>query len=264
MTIEASRGCSFRCIFCISKCFGKWKGRSPENICDEIESLATKYPSEGIIFTDLLFTGQKEWVISLCQEIIRRNLKIKWSANGRVNVVDEEVLDWMAKAGCILISYGGEAIRDGILSGLNKDQSAADIERAIQLSFERGIISLIHILVGLPGQDEKMLFEDIRVLEEWICKYKAFIGGFYPLMIFPGTELFLREKRYRHHNWLDEVSPGFIFPNIPIYQNGLIPYGRILELCDKLDRRCRKILRKTTNIINKEIRPKKMEVSRIG
>jgi radical SAM superfamily enzyme YgiQ (UPF0313 family) len=256
--LSASRGCAYRCRFCISAAFAKWQGRRPDLVCGEIEWLMSNHPRPGLLFYDLLFTVSPEWVRALCGEMARRGLnKLKWYAMGRLTVVDAPTLEAMRAAGCVLLSYGVESLDDSALSAIDKDQTYEQIERGIRLTHEAGITPMAHFIVGLPGQTESDLFKELEIVERWIRDYHFYPGDFYPTMVFPGTPLFRSLPQWRGHNWLDTVSPGFIFPNVPIYTD-LIPPERALALSDELNERCRKLLAETSNIYNIKVRPRGM------
>ncbi|MFA6450948.1 MAG: radical SAM protein [bacterium] len=253
-TLAASRGCAYNCNFCVSASFERWQGRSPGLVCDEIELLLMDYPQPGLLFYDLLFTVSPEWVRALCEEMVRRGLdKLKWYAMGRLTVVDAPTLEAMRRAGCALISYGVESLDDAALSAIGKDQTYEQIERGIRLTYEAGITPMAHFIVGLPGQTEDDLFKELETVERWIKDYHFYPGDFYPTMVFPGTPLFKSLPQWQNHNWLNTVSPGFIFPNVPLYTD-LIPPERALELSDILNERCRNLLAGTSNIYNTQVR----------
>jgi len=120
----SSRGCPANCTFCGSPRFWGRKVRfhSPEYFVEQMEHLYQK----GITFfyiSDDTFTMRKDRVIQICKKIIEKEMKITWFAIARVNHVDEEVLYWMRKAGCIQISYGVESGSEKIRKVLNKNIS---------------------------------------------------------------------------------------------------------------------------------------------
>ncbi|MEW5947281.1 MAG: radical SAM protein [bacterium] len=252
--ISASRGCVYRCRFCISRAFQRWEGNSPSRVCDEIESLNERHPQPGLLFYDLLFTVDRRWVKAVCDEMVRRGLnRLKWYAMGRLTVVDPATLAAMKRAGCVMISYGVESLDDAFLEAVRKDQTFEQIERGVRATHDAGITPMAHFIVGLPGQTEDDLLAQMDVIERWITEYRFYPGDFYPVMIFPGTELFFSLPRWRGHNWLDTVSPGFVFPNVPLYSDR-IPVERALELSDELNRRSRELLSAASSIYNVRVR----------
>ena len=152
-----------------------------------------------------------------------------------------------------MISYGLEALDDQLLYAIQKRQTFKQTERAIRLTYESGITPMAHFMVGLPGQTEEMLWEEMKIIEEWILRYNLYAGDFYPMLVFPGTPLYQACPQFHNHNWLDDVSPKFVFKNVPVYFDK-IPPERLLELSDELNARCRELLAATSNIYNRQVR----------
>ena len=75
-----SRGCPYNCIFCsIHIVMGrKWRGRSPENVVDEIEQVVHTYHIKQIDFLDDNMTLNKKRMENICDLIVKRGLDIEW------------------------------------------------------------------------------------------------------------------------------------------------------------------------------------------
>jgi radical SAM superfamily enzyme YgiQ (UPF0313 family) len=95
--IFSSRGCPFKCIFCCRIMGEKLRVRSPENVVDEIEYAVWKYNPKLIDFADDQFTFPKDRAMKICDLIIKRGLKIKWTCLSRVTGVDRELFYEMKK-----------------------------------------------------------------------------------------------------------------------------------------------------------------------
>jgi radical SAM superfamily enzyme YgiQ (UPF0313 family) len=116
----ATRGCPFSCVFCSRSFMSKRvRYRSPENLVAE---LAAHYDDFGghYEFMDESFTLSRRRVIANCQAILGWGKKIRWSAGSlRLDQVDEEVLEYMTRAGCrtffVGIESGDERVRRKIV-----------------------------------------------------------------------------------------------------------------------------------------------------
>ena len=77
-----SRGCPFACTFCSAPTFyqKRYKGRSPENVVDEMELLVNQYGAEVILVEDENLTVEKKRLEAIMDEMIRRKIKVKWMA----------------------------------------------------------------------------------------------------------------------------------------------------------------------------------------
>jgi anaerobic magnesium-protoporphyrin IX monomethyl ester cyclase len=149
--VSSSRGCTWKCTFCGSPRFwGKRiRWRSPEHFVREVEVLYKK-GVRFFYFSDDTFTVSKERVIEICKRIIQKDLKITWFAISRVNYVNEEVLLWMRKAGCLQISYGIESGSEKIRQALNKQIKTGHVKKAFALTTKYGILARAYFIYGSP------------------------------------------------------------------------------------------------------------------
>ncbi len=206
MHISSSRGCPWNCVFCGSPMFWKrrLRFRSPRNFVDEIELLYKK-GVRFFYFSDDNLTINKDRILEICRQIIERRLDISWYAISRVNYVDEEILYWMRRAGCIQISYGVESGSERIRRILNKPLKEKDIESAFYLTRKYGILPRAYFIYGCPGENWNTINETIRLIH----KIKPLSCLFYILDIFPGTLLYEKIKRSVGINediWLNQIE----------------------------------------------------------
>ncbi|MGB9715388.1 MAG: radical SAM protein [Thermodesulfovibrionales bacterium] len=213
--ISSSRGCPSNCTFCGSPQFWGRKVRfhSPDYFVEQLERLYKR----GINFfyvSDDTFTMRKDRVIEICKKIIEKNLNITWFSISRVNFIDEEMLYWMRKAGCIQISYGVESGSEKIRKVLNKNISRDDIKKAFELTSKYGILARAYFIYGSPGESNKTIQETIDLIHE----IKPLSVIFYILDIFPGTALYEDFKRRTKLNddiWLKRIEDIMYFETDP-------------------------------------------------
>jgi len=230
--VSSSRGCAWKCTFCGSPRFwGKGiRFRSPRHFVEELEMLFRK----GVTFfyvSDDAFTIDKERVIEICRRILERKLGITWYAISRVNCVDEEMLVWMRKAGCIQISYGIESGSETIRKRLKKQISRDQIKRAFDLTTRCGILSRAYFIYGSPGETWETVQETIDLTME----IKPLSAIFYILDIFPGTELYADLKKHSGITddiWLKKMEGIMHFETDPSLSDDLIlAFGNKLRTC---------------------------------
>jgi len=192
--IMASRGCPYNCIYCSSAVFWerRWRSRTAGNVLDEIEWLYNDYRVRSIIFFDDLFFMDNNRAIEICKGIIDRKLELSWVAEGRVNLVNQELLEWMKKAGCYRIDYGVESGSPNILKNIDKKTTIEQIREAFKLTHEVGIKPDAYLMVGNPGENEKTINETIQLMKE-IKPYYTNSGSV--VWILPNTELYGRSKK---------------------------------------------------------------------
>jgi anaerobic magnesium-protoporphyrin IX monomethyl ester cyclase len=220
--LSSSRGCPANCTFCGSPQFWGRKVRfhSPEYFVEQLEQLYRR----GITFfyiSDDTFTMKKDRVIEICKKINEKDLKITWFSISRVNFVDEEMLYWMRRAGCIQISYGVESGSEKIRNMLNKNIRTDDIKRAFALTTKYGILSRAYFIYGSPGESHETIQETIDLIHE----IKPLSTIFYILDIFPGTALYEDFKRRTKLNddvWLNRIEDTMYFESDSRLSKGMI------------------------------------------
>jgi radical SAM superfamily enzyme YgiQ (UPF0313 family) len=188
INMTTSRGCPFKCIFCVGRKMvgAKVRYRNTKLVVDEMEQLS-KLGFLQINIADDLFTANKEHCIEICDEIINRNLKIKWSSFARVDTVSPEVLSRMKEAGCTAISFGIETGNAEILKTIRKGITLEQIREAVKMCNDSGIQPCGSFILGLPGETPETLQETIAFgasLKEMNLAY-----GFHLLAPFPGTRV---------------------------------------------------------------------------
>lgn len=159
MLIDPGRGCPFNCIFCLVPVTTNGvRYRKAEDFVDELERDFKEYNIKNFLFWIETATLNRKYMISICDEIIKRNLKIKWMAPSRVDTVDQELLNKMKEAGCWMISYGVESLNQRILDLSKKGTTVEQIKKSIIIAHKASLRVMAHVIIGLPG-DSKEFFE---------------------------------------------------------------------------------------------------------
>lgn len=169
--VFTSRGCPYRCKFCVAHTlFGRGiRQRSVNNVVDEIELLKNKYKIDGIFIYDESFTVNRERVIAICKEIIKRKLNIVWGCQTRVNLINEDILPWMRKAGCLQVDFGIESGNQRVLNYIQKDQSVTQIKKAVKLCQKYELRVFANFMCNLPTETEKELNDSVKLAKELNC-----------------------------------------------------------------------------------------------
>lgn len=180
--IIAGRGCPYRCIFC-SKTFPGLRLRRVESIMAEARWLVEAYGVNHLQFNDELVIIDKPRTLQLCAEI--KKLGVQWSCQGRINLVDEDILRAMKDSGCEDIGYGVESVSQPILDGMKKQVKAADIVPVIELTRRIGLVPVIQYMYGFPGESDETIENTFRFFKRLDL---PFIGS--STTPLPGSELY--------------------------------------------------------------------------
>jgi anaerobic magnesium-protoporphyrin IX monomethyl ester cyclase len=166
-TVVTSRGCPFNCVFCsIHTVMGrKWRGRSPENVVDELEQLVDTYHIEQLDFSDENMTLDRKRMEGICDLIVKRGLDIKWfTPNGvRADTLDEKLLTKMKKSGCEKIRVAPESgVQRVVNQVIKKSLDLKTVERAVVLCKKVGIRVGCFFVIGLIGETKEEIKQTIK------------------------------------------------------------------------------------------------------
>jgi radical SAM superfamily enzyme YgiQ (UPF0313 family) len=188
-TMQTSRGCPGHCIFCTVPAFygNKYRMRSPDKVLEELKSIMALGYRE-IFFRDETFTACRKRNIEICEGMIKKNMNLKWIANGRVDMIDKEAMTIMKQAGCHMIKFGVESGSDEILRNYKKEINTEQTLKAFAMAREAGLDTHAHIVFGGPGETVETIKQTIAFAK----KLRASTASFGILTPYPGAELFDR------------------------------------------------------------------------
>lgn len=175
-----SRGCSFRCSFCVPNAISFARemegfnvaGRkppvakaSPERIAREFRWLKDRgYRSVHI--ADDQFLWAKKRTLELCR--LLEPIGMEWGMLSRADfLTDEEVVSALARAGCVSIDMGVESLKQEVLDRIHKDLDVADVYTAVRLLRKHGISPKLNIMFGTtPDETPEDVYWTIAELKK--------------------------------------------------------------------------------------------------
>jgi len=205
--VETSRGCPFACDFCVvSLCHGvEFREKKPKNVVDEIEHLKKTFGVQYFnLFGDTV-TLNKKFVDSFCDEVIKRNLDIRWLTNTRADTLcDLDLVRKMKASGCWMLSIGIESCSEEIRRDMHKKLETDKIIQAIELLKKVGILSFGFFIYGYPGETEQGMYDTTRFAMTLPLDY----ANFYPAVPYPGTDFYnkCKEKGYLNCDSWDKME----------------------------------------------------------
>ena len=115
-----------------------------------------KYGIKELFIGDDELNTNPKWLLSICNEIIKRKVKIAWKGQMRVNefLTPKKLFPALYKAGCWHIAWGIESGVDQVLVGINKKITVNQIKRALTLSKKFGIKNMGLFMVGNIWKDK--------------------------------------------------------------------------------------------------------------
>ncbi|MFH1997539.1 MAG: radical SAM protein, partial [Patescibacteria group bacterium] len=237
-----SRGCPFNCSFCALRAISERtvRYRSPKNVVDEIEYMVNKFPkmTQLWIHDDSFFLDNQR-VIEICDDIIRRKIKMRFLCSGRAKPLSKEMVDKLENANFKKVLLGLESGNEKILQSCHKAISQEDVLNAFRLFSGSSIGIYAFLIIGLPGETLETIMETINFVKKLQrIKYIYYRNTSIPILsIYPGTEVYeiARAKNLINDDfWLsDKPVPLFAVEH---NQEHLIKFKEIMLNHISLDR----------------------------
>lgn len=181
--VLSSRGCPFRCSFCINSILNdnkflrglhgevigerkaaKQRFRSPQNLVAELTFLRDTYGITDFHFADEEFVTNRERVFEVCSAI--EPLGITWSTSGRADWASEDKLTAMRAAGCRYVLLGVETGSQKMMDMMHKSGRKEKMADGIRSARASGMHFIANFMVGHPGETQETIAETIEFCRE--------------------------------------------------------------------------------------------------
>ena len=216
--VVTSRGCPAGCRFCIKHVsYGNSiRFRSPENVLAEIDLLVGLGVRAVNMYADL-FTVNRDHVMGICNGIVVRGLRLRWTCNSRVDFVDKEMLEAMARAGCFMIAWGIESGDQKMLQRMRKGTTTDQVTRALTWSRQAGIKNWGYFIIGLPGETE----QSIRRTIDFAKRLPLDLALFHIAAPHPGTPFY---SEVIENSWF---RPGTRWEEVDMDRSTVLDYPHL-------------------------------------
>ncbi len=189
-SMVTSRGCPEECTFCLDPTIWERRVRfhSPEYVRAVVDYCMTNFHTTGVprfYFGDATFTLKKARLWRLLE--LLEGTGWEFNVQTRADMLDEETLRRMYKAGFRTVALGAESFDDQVLSQVVlKRQTSEQVIRAALQAREAGITPVLTFIAGLPGEGKESHLRTVRILREHGLEEATF----FPLVVFRGTPLY--------------------------------------------------------------------------
>jgi magnesium-protoporphyrin IX monomethyl ester (oxidative) cyclase len=188
--VTASRGCPIGCTMCP---YMMLEGRplrvsAADRVVDELEYLQKNWGIWKIRFRDPNFGFNRKFVREICEKIIDRGIKIAATAEVSLEVVDDDLIALMAKAGITTITTGIESNDEECLDSIGQKIAInGKLQQKIELADSLGIHVFGTYVVGAPEESWDTVEKTIKFAKNLKCE-----SAFTVMTPFPGTPLYFR------------------------------------------------------------------------
>ncbi|KPA10930.1 Fe-S oxidoreductase [Candidatus Magnetomorum sp. HK-1] len=187
LPVLTTRGCPYKCNFCMRVLGDKVRFRSPGQVIKELKNLVENFGVKRIYFQDETFTINKKRLKKILHMMIDEKLndKIEWWIQTRVDSVDMEILTLMKKAGCVEIGFGIESGNELVLKNSGKNITKQQATHAVKAAKQVGLKVFTYFIFGHPNETIFQIKDTIRFAAQ-LNAYSAIFGMMVP---YPGTKI---------------------------------------------------------------------------
>jgi radical SAM superfamily enzyme YgiQ (UPF0313 family) len=166
--INSSRGCPYKCSFCLNSKDGipYTKSRS-SRIIKEMIRLKNEYNVDGISFNDENFILNKKRIKEISEAAIKLNLNLRMRGSGTVGLFlkfDDEHLDLFKRAGFYHFAFGVESGSNKILKSINKGVTTDQIHQVVDSMVRHRFQATYNFIAGFPNETIEDYKETLRTI----------------------------------------------------------------------------------------------------
>ncbi|MCU0661307.1 MAG: radical SAM protein [Myxococcota bacterium] len=185
--VQTKRGCPMGCVYCTYPLLEGQRMRlaEPGAVVDELEALS-RAGIRHFFFVDAVFNQPEHHAMAVCEEIIRRDLSISFSAYFVPKLEDPRFPELLRRAGCDAVEFGTDSLSDKVLDAMAKGFTVDEALRAARAIAEQGLLQCHNLILGGPGETPATMDESIRRMDELHPKAVFLTLG---LRVYPGTRL---------------------------------------------------------------------------
>ena len=168
--VQSKRGCALHCVHCSDTYLlgNAVRRRSVIDVVDEMQVLKEEHGVDQMFFCDQIFNIPVGHAIDICREIVDRRLEVRWSAwfNEKANTLPDELIIWLKRAGCGLLSFSPDHVDDRMLRNLDKNFRYKDLVYSYKLAKKHDIDVEYSFFLNAPGEDWRSLASILKFVAE--------------------------------------------------------------------------------------------------
>jgi len=250
--ILTSRGCPYRCAYC-SNFTRKVRFRSVEGVLTEMLRVSERFGTVQFLIKDDSFTLSRSRVETFCKSIRKGGNQLVWESTTRLDLLDDSLLEMMARSGCNRVGVGVESGDDNVLEVLGKRLTTDRIREAARLLRKHRFFWTGYFMMGLPMEREEQIMRTLAFMKELQPPYAA-LGIYKP---YPGTKLFdlaeqmdLVSSHVTNQHFL-QTNPVDYFFKDPRRRTANISYDRLVSLTAMMEKEFSVYNKKLANVLRR-------------
>jgi len=228
-----AHGCCWkRCAFCDTSIdyICRYDPARPSTVCDWMEAIIAATGFNGFHFVDEALPPAL--LDGLCDEILRRGLKVEWWGNIRFEKrLSMPLIEKMAAAGCIAVTGGLETCCDRTLKLMNKGITVESAKQVLADFADVGIMTHAYLMYGFPTQTLDETFQGLETVRRLMESGVLHSAYWHRFALTAHSEIAREPERFGI-KLLPEASNGFARNEIPFdgqFETDLTAVGEALR-----------------------------------
>jgi len=197
--IMTRRGCPYGCTFCGNNLWRKiyfkddpnymftpkfLRGRTPENVVEEMRIVKNKYGVKLLRINDDDFPYDVRWLTRF-SEILTDDARIPYKCFVNPNSMTEETAHLLKITGCEQVQMGVQSMNPTLRKVMGRPMPEKIIARAVNVIENEGIGLFCDQIYGLPGENE----DDYKAMINFYRTNPTDFVNVYWINYFPGTDM---------------------------------------------------------------------------
>jgi anaerobic magnesium-protoporphyrin IX monomethyl ester cyclase len=210
VNMVSTRGCPFSCNWCAKPIWGqRYAMRSPASVAEELALVKRTLRPDHVWFADDIFGLRPQWVQDFGEEVARRDAGVPFMIQSRVDLMTDQAVAGLVRAGCPEVWLGAESGSQRILDAMDKGTRVEQIAAARARLKAAGIRACFFIQFGYPGETFEDVMATVRMVRVTLPDDIG-VSVSYPL---PGTRFHetVRQQLGSQTHWVDSDDLAMMF-----------------------------------------------------
>lgn len=220
--IQTKRGCPHKCIYCSYPLIegNRYRLKNASDVVDEIENVAARLDT-NFELVDSVFNDPPGHAEKICEEIIRRNLKVKLrTMGGNPAGITDNLVKLMREAGFVQIDCTPDSASPKMIANYGKNFTYDQLVRSAEILRQNNLPVMWFFILGGPGETAETLHETFDFIENNIYDLDL-VSLFEGLRIYPDTPLYTLALNEGYVN-SDQSLLKPLFYNSKMTGNGML------------------------------------------
>lgn len=206
ISLEGGRGCPYSCTFCSTSSFWErhFRIKPVDTLIAEMDRFHELYQTTKFSIQHDIFTARRSHLEEFCRKLTEKGSPYIWRCSSRVDVLGEEIIPVMYRAGCRDIYLGVETGSPRMQKILKKNLKLDEACMRVSELVRTGIHTTVSFIYGFSEETEEDLRQTLQLMEKMYllgCR-NVQLHRFFPL---PRTEEAekVKERLYFDENDVD-------------------------------------------------------------